>query len=153
MDSGRDIEKRRRHLRVGFHHLSVCGKAEARHDLLYDFAREIEVQACHHAMAVGKGRGGIEHRHGGGRNGTDARADAPAGTFDLIDAFGNVGAGEACARGRTESFPVNGASPGPNAALLSAGAEIRLASHVTVGAKFDSEFAQGSRSYAETGSV
>ena len=51
------------------------------------------------------------------------------------------------------SFTVSGATLAPNAALLSAGAEMRLANHVTIGAKLDGEFARGSRSYAGTGTV
>ncbi len=53
----------------------------------------------------------------------------------------------------TANFTVYGASPGHDAALLSAAAEVRLTNHVTLGAKFDSAFARGSRSYASTGSV
>ena len=51
------------------------------------------------------------------------------------------------------SFTMNGAGTVPNSALLSAGAEIRLASGVSFGAKFDGELAAGSQTYAGTGTV
>ena len=51
------------------------------------------------------------------------------------------------------SFTMNGAGTVPNSALLSAGAEIRLASGVSFGAKFDGEFAGRSQTYAGTGTV
>ena len=51
------------------------------------------------------------------------------------------------------SFTMNGAATVPNSALLSAGAEIRLASGVSFGAKFDGELAAGSQTYAGTGTV
>jgi T5SS/PEP-CTERM-associated repeat protein/autotransporter-associated beta strand protein len=51
------------------------------------------------------------------------------------------------------SFIVNGASPAKNSALTSAGAELRLASGVTLLAKFDGEFASHSSTYAGTGTL
>ena len=50
-------------------------------------------------------------------------------------------------------FTVNGAGTVPNSALLSAGAEIRLASGVSFSAKFDGEFASRSQTYAGTGTA
>ena len=49
------------------------------------------------------------------------------------------------------SFIVNGATPAQNSALASAGGELRLASGVTLLAKFDGEFASHSSTYAGTG--
>jgi outer membrane autotransporter protein len=51
------------------------------------------------------------------------------------------------------SFLVNGATPAKNSALVSEGAELRLASGVTLLAKFDGEFASHSSTYAGTGTV
>jgi uncharacterized protein with beta-barrel porin domain len=51
------------------------------------------------------------------------------------------------------SFIVNGASPAQNSALVSAGAEWRITPQLALAAKFDSEFAQGSQTYAGTGTV
>jgi T5SS/PEP-CTERM-associated repeat protein len=51
------------------------------------------------------------------------------------------------------SFIVNGAAPANNLALLSVGAEYRLASNVSFGAKFDGEFSGRSQTYAGTASV
>ncbi len=51
------------------------------------------------------------------------------------------------------SFTVNGAKTVPNSALLSAGAELRLANAWSIGAKFDGEFASRSQTYAGTGTV
>jgi outer membrane autotransporter protein len=51
------------------------------------------------------------------------------------------------------SFTVNGAEAAPNAALLSAGAELRLINNWSVAAKFDGEFASGARTYAGTGTL
>jgi outer membrane autotransporter protein len=51
------------------------------------------------------------------------------------------------------SFIVNGATPVKNSALTSAGAELRLASGVTLLAKFDGEFASRSSTYAGTGVI
>jgi outer membrane autotransporter protein len=51
------------------------------------------------------------------------------------------------------NFTVNGAAAPANSALLSAGGEIRLASGVSFGAKFDGEFANRSQTYAGTGTV
>jgi outer membrane autotransporter protein len=51
------------------------------------------------------------------------------------------------------NFTVNGAATVPNSALLSAGAEIRLASGVSFGAKFDGEFASRAQTYAGTATV
>ncbi|MCG2666478.1 autotransporter domain-containing protein [Bradyrhizobium sp. GCM10023182] len=51
------------------------------------------------------------------------------------------------------SFIVNGATPTKNAALASAGAELKLANGVTLSAKFDGEFASRAQTYAGTGSL
>ena len=51
------------------------------------------------------------------------------------------------------SFTTTGAATVANSALLSAGAEIRLASGLSFGAKFDGEFANRSQTYAGTGTV
>jgi outer membrane autotransporter protein len=51
------------------------------------------------------------------------------------------------------SFIVNGATPAKNSALTSAGAELRLASGLTLLAKFDGEFASHSSTYAGTGTL
>jgi outer membrane autotransporter protein len=51
------------------------------------------------------------------------------------------------------NFAVNGAAAPSNSALLSAGAELRLANNVSFGGKFDGEFANGSRTYTGTGTV
>jgi len=72
MKSRRDIEQRRRHPRVGFHHLGIGGKADARHELLDGFAREIDIRACRIRDPVGRHLqpqgGGC---HSGGGDGTD----------------------------------------------------------------------------------
>lgn len=49
------------------------------------------------------------------------------------------------------SFIVNGATPAKDSALASAEAELRLAANWSLLAKFDGEFAAGSRTYAGTG--
>ena len=51
------------------------------------------------------------------------------------------------------NFTVNGAGTVPNSALLSASGEIKLANGVSIGAKFDGEFASRSQTYAGTGTV
>jgi uncharacterized protein with beta-barrel porin domain len=51
------------------------------------------------------------------------------------------------------SFIVNGATPAKNSALVSQGAELRLANGVVLLAKFDGEFASHSSTYAGTGTV
>ena len=51
------------------------------------------------------------------------------------------------------SFIVNGAAPAENSALVSAGAELRLANGVTLLAKFDGDFASHSQTYAGTGTL
>jgi len=51
------------------------------------------------------------------------------------------------------SFTVNGAAPATNLALMTAGAELRLANNVSVGAKFDGELAGNSQTYSGTGTV
>ena len=50
-------------------------------------------------------------------------------------------------------FAVNGATPAKNSALVSEGAELRLANGVVLLAKFDGEFASHSTTYAGTGTV
>jgi outer membrane autotransporter protein len=51
------------------------------------------------------------------------------------------------------SFVVTGAAPAENSALVSAGAELRLANGVTVLGKFDGDFASHSQTYAGTGTL
>jgi outer membrane autotransporter protein len=51
------------------------------------------------------------------------------------------------------SFIVNGATPAKNAALVSAGAELKLANGVALIGKFDGEFASHSQTYAGTGTL
>ena len=51
------------------------------------------------------------------------------------------------------SFIVNGATPAKNSALVSEGAELRLANGITLLAKFDGEFASHSTTYAGTGTL
>ena len=51
------------------------------------------------------------------------------------------------------SFTVNGAPIPQNSALTSAGAELFLASNWTLLAKFDGEFANGSQTYAGSGTL
>ena len=48
-------------------------------------------------------------------------------------------------------FVVNGATPAKDSALVTAGAELRLASGLSFAAKFDGEFAEHSQTYAGTG--
>jgi outer membrane autotransporter protein len=50
-------------------------------------------------------------------------------------------------------FIVNGAAPAKDSALVSAGAELRLASGVALLGKFDGEFASRSATYAGTGTL
>ena len=51
------------------------------------------------------------------------------------------------------SFVVNGAALPANSALASAGAELKLNPHVSLLGKFDGEFANGSQTYAGTGTL
>jgi uncharacterized protein with beta-barrel porin domain len=51
------------------------------------------------------------------------------------------------------SFIVNGATPAKNSAIVSEGAELRLANGVVLLAKFDGEFASHSSTYGGTGTV
>jgi outer membrane autotransporter protein len=51
------------------------------------------------------------------------------------------------------SFIVNGAPMPQNSALTSAGAELFITPHVTLLAKFDGEFANGSQTYAGSGTL
>jgi outer membrane autotransporter protein len=51
------------------------------------------------------------------------------------------------------SFTINGAEPASDLALVSAGAEMRLANGVSLAAKFDGEFADGSQTYAGTATL
>jgi outer membrane autotransporter protein len=53
----------------------------------------------------------------------------------------------------SSTFVVNGAATPDNLALLSAGAELRLAGNWTVAAKFDGEFASNAQTYTGTGSI
>jgi hypothetical protein len=50
-------------------------------------------------------------------------------------------------------FIVDGAAPAKNAALASAGAELRLANGVTLLGRFDGEFAGNAQTYTGTGTV
>ena len=50
-------------------------------------------------------------------------------------------------------FIVNGAAPAESSALVSAGAELWLASGVTLIVKFDRDFASHSQTYAGTGTL
>ncbi|HZO44882.1 MAG TPA: autotransporter domain-containing protein [Xanthobacteraceae bacterium] len=51
------------------------------------------------------------------------------------------------------TFTVGGAQAAANSALLSGGAELRLANRWSIGARFDGEFARGSQTYAGNGAV
>ena len=51
------------------------------------------------------------------------------------------------------SFVVNGAAAPEDSALLSAAAEWRLVNGVTLIGKFDGQFADGSQTYAGTGTI
>jgi uncharacterized protein with beta-barrel porin domain len=51
------------------------------------------------------------------------------------------------------SFAVNGATPAHDLALVTGGAEWRLASGVSLLAKFDGEFANRSQTYSGTGRI
>jgi outer membrane autotransporter protein len=51
------------------------------------------------------------------------------------------------------SFIVNGAAPVPNAALLSAGGELRFLNGWALAARFDGEFANRAQTYAGTGTL
>ena len=55
--------------------------------------------------------------------------------------------------GPGSGFIVNGAAPVKDSALLSAGSELKVTKSVTVGAKFESQLAQHSQTYAGTGTV
>jgi uncharacterized protein with beta-barrel porin domain len=50
-------------------------------------------------------------------------------------------------------FIVNGAAPAKDSALVSAGAELRLANGLALFGKFDGEFAARSATYAGTGTM
>ena len=51
------------------------------------------------------------------------------------------------------SFIVNGATPAKDSALVTAGAELRLVSGLSLAAKFDGELADHSQTYAGTGTL
>ena len=51
------------------------------------------------------------------------------------------------------NFTTNGATAPKNLALVSAGGDLRLANGVTLGARFEGEFASGAQTYAGTGSA
>ena len=51
------------------------------------------------------------------------------------------------------SFIVNGATPVPNSALVSAGGELRFLDRWGVAARFDGEFADRAQTYAGTGTI
>jgi uncharacterized protein with beta-barrel porin domain len=69
------------------------------------------------------------------------------------DHAGNPGINSAFQTLPGSTFTVNGAAAPTNSALLSAGAELRLANRVSLGAKFDGEFARRSRTFAGTGTL
>ena len=51
------------------------------------------------------------------------------------------------------SFMVGGATPATDSALVSAGADLRMANNVTLSGKFDGEFASHSTTYAGRGTI
>jgi uncharacterized protein with beta-barrel porin domain len=51
------------------------------------------------------------------------------------------------------SFVVTGATPARDIGLVSAGGELRFGNGVSLGAKFDGEFASRSQTYAGTGAL
>ena len=51
------------------------------------------------------------------------------------------------------SFTVNGAAPPKDLALVSAGAELRMRNSISLGARFDGEFAGRSQTYAGLGTA
>jgi uncharacterized protein with beta-barrel porin domain len=51
------------------------------------------------------------------------------------------------------SFTVNGAAPPKDSALVALGTELRISRNWSLVAKFDSEFAQRSQTFAGTGSL
>jgi uncharacterized protein with beta-barrel porin domain len=55
--------------------------------------------------------------------------------------------------GPGSGFIVNGAAPVKDSALLSAGSELKVTKSVTLGAKFESQLAPHSQTYAGTGTV
>jgi uncharacterized protein with beta-barrel porin domain len=50
------------------------------------------------------------------------------------------------------NFAVNATTTPSDLALLTAGGELRFANNLSVGAKFDGEFASGAQTYSGTGS-
>jgi uncharacterized protein with beta-barrel porin domain len=69
------------------------------------------------------------------------------------DHSSNQGLGAAFQTLSGANFIVNGAAPPTNLALLSAGAEYRLANNVSFGAKLDGEFSSRSQTYSGTGTA
>ena len=69
------------------------------------------------------------------------------------DEGGNGGISAAFQTLPGSSFTVNGAAPPRDLALVSAGGELRLRNGISLGAKFDGEFASRSQTYAGTGTV
>jgi len=55
--------------------------------------------------------------------------------------------------GAGASFTVIGASPARDAALVSAGAEVRITPRLSFGASFDGEFTNGAQTYAGKATV
>lgn len=51
------------------------------------------------------------------------------------------------------NFIVNGATPVPNSALASTGAELRFLNSWAIGGRFDGEFANRAQTYAGTGTL
>jgi len=69
---GRDVEECRHRAGVGFEHLSVRGKTETRHDLLFKFVGDIDVRAGAAVGAVGVVTWPIAGRERGDRRGCSA---------------------------------------------------------------------------------
>ena len=53
----------------------------------------------------------------------------------------------------TTGFTVNGAVAAPDSGLVTAGAELKFRNGLSLGVKFDGEFASNVQSYAGTGTV
>ena len=68
-------------------------------------------------------------------------------------AVGNLQAAPTFLTLPTASFIVNGAKPASDLAVVTAGAELRLAGGISLMGKFDGEFGQGTSTYAGTARV
>ena len=73
---------------------------------------------------------------------------APVGVVSVRDMLRHI---TRLCREAGAMFIVNGAAPPANSLLTSAGAEFHITSEWSFAAKFDGEFASGSRTYAGTG--